>query len=145
MTGEATTVTVEESGPGMLAEIVKAGRHVLSADEPFAAGGTDTGPSPYEYLLGALGACTAMTLRLYLKRRGWPVGRISVWLSHERVHAEDCAECEEKDAKLDRIQRVIRFEGDLDEEQRQKLLDIANKCPVHRTLTSQIRVVTKVD
>ncbi len=142
MAGEATTVTVEESGPGMLAEIVKAGRHVLSADEPFAAGGTDTGPSPYEYLLGALGACTAMTLRLYLKRKGWPVGRISVHLSHDRVHAEDCAECEAKDTKLDRIQRVISFEGDLDDEQRQRLLDIANKCPVHRTLTSEIIVVT---
>lgn len=144
MSGE-TTVTVEESGPGMLAGIVRAGRHVLSTDEPFAAGGTDTGPSPYEYLLGALGACTAMTLRMYLKRKGWPVGRISVHLSHDRVHVEDCADCEDKDIKLDRIRRVIRFEGELDETQRQRLLEIANKCPVHRTLTSEIRVETALD
>lgn len=145
MSGEATIVTVEESGPGMLAEIVKAGRHVLSADEPFAAGGTDTGPSPYEYLLGALGACTVMTLRMYLKRKSWPVGRISARLSHDRVHAEDCADCEGKDVKLDRIRRVISFEGDLDDEQRSRLLEIANKCPVHRTLTSEIRIITTLD
>jgi len=140
-----TSVTVEEAGPGQFAEIVKAGRHVLSADEPLAAGGTDTGPGPYEYLTAALGACTAMTLRMYVKRKGWSVGRISVVVTHDHAHAEDCAHCDEKDIKLDRITRTIRIEADLDDERRQRLLDIANKCPVHRTLTSKIAVETRLD
>jgi putative redox protein len=141
----ATSVVVEESGPGQFADIVRAGRHVLSADEPFAAGGTDTGPSPYEYLLAGLGTCTTMTLRMYVKKKGWSVGRISVLVTHDRVHAQDCADCDESDVKLDRITRSIRVEADLDDERRQKLLEIANKCPVHRTLTSKITIDTKLD
>ena len=141
----ATSVVVEESGPGQFADIVRAGRHVLSADEPFAAGGTDTGPSPYEYLLAGLGTCTTMTLRMYVKKKGWSVGRISVLVTHDRVHAQDCADCDENDIKLDRITRSIRVEADLDDERRQKLLEIANKCPVHRTLTSKITIDTKLD
>ncbi len=140
-----TSVVVEESGPGQFADIVRAGRHVLSADEPFSAGGTDTGPSPYEYLLAGLGTCTTMTLRMYVKRKGWAVGRISVLVTHDRVHAQDCADCDEKDARLDRITRSIRIEADLDDERRQKLLEIANKCPVHRTLTSKITIETRLD
>jgi putative redox protein len=143
--GPATVVTVQESGPGMLAEIVRARTHVLSADEPFAAGGTDTCPNPYEYLLGALGACTTMTLRMNIKRKGWPVGRIAVELAHARIYAADCADCETREGKIDRITRTIRFDGDLDDEQRRRLLEIANKCPVHRTLTSEIRIATTLD
>lgn len=141
----ATSVVVEESGPGQFAGIVRAGRHVLPADEPFAAGGTDSGPSPYEYLLAGLGTCTTMTLRMYVKKKGWAVGRISVLVSHDRVHAEDCVNCDEKDVKLDRITRTIRVEADLDDERRQRLLEIANKCPVHRTLTSKIIIDTRLD
>jgi putative redox protein len=140
-----TIVTVEEAGPGQFAEIVRAGRHVLSADEPFSAGGTDSGPNPYEYLLGALGTCTTMTLRMYIKRKNWPVGRIVVRLEHDHIYAQDCADCEQKDAKLNQIKRVIRFEGDLDDERRQRLLEIANKCPVHQTLTSKIEIATSLD
>jgi len=140
-----TSVTVEEAGPGQFAGIVKAGRHVLSVDEPFSAEGTDTGPGPYEYLVAALAACTTMTLRMYVKRKGWAVGRISCVVTHDHVHAEDCADCESKDVKLDRITRTIRVEADLDDERRQRLLDIANKCPVHRTLTSKITVETRLD
>ena len=140
-----TSVVVEEAGPGQFADIVRAGRHVLTADEPFSAGGTDTGPSPYEYLLAGLGTCTTMTLRMYVKKKGWSVGRISVLVTHDRVHAQDCADCDEKDARLDRITRSIRIEADLDDERRQKLLEIANKCPVHRTLTSKITIETRLD
>ncbi len=141
----ATVVTVSEAGPGQFAEVVRAGRHVLSADEPFAAGGTDTGPGPYEYLVAALGTCTTMTLRMYVKRKNWPVGRITVKVAHDRIHAEDCGDCETKDTRLDRMTRTIRFEGDLDDDQRRKLLEIADKCPVHRTLTSEIRIVTALE
>jgi putative redox protein len=140
-----TSVTVEEAGPGQFAGIIKAGRHVLSADEPFSAGGTDTGPGPYEYLVAALGACTTMTLRMYVKRKGWAAGRISCVVTHDHVHAEDCVDWEKKDVTLDRITRTIRIEADLDDERRQRLLDIANKCPVHRTLTSKISVETTLD
>lgn len=139
-----TTVTVQEAEDGVFAQAVRAGRHVLSADEPFAVGGTDIGPGPYEYLLAALGACTSMTLRMYARRKEWGVGRITVDLAHDRVHAEDCAECGERD-KLDRIKRVIRIEGDLDDEKRQRLLEIADKCPVHRTLTSKIHIETALE
>ena len=140
-----TTVTVQEAEDGVFAQAVRAGRHVLTADEPFAVGGTDTGPGPYEYLLGALGACTSMTLRMYARRKGWGVGRITVDLAHDRVHAEDCADCESPAAMLDRIKRVIRFEGELDDDKRQRLLEIAEKCPVHRTLSSKIRIETALD
>ncbi len=140
-----TTVTVSESGPGVFAEIVRVRTHVLSADEPTAEGGTDSGPNPYEYLLGGLGACTTMTLRMYIKRKNWNVGRITVDLEHDKIYVSDCIACEGKDTKLDHIKRTIRIEGDLDDEKRQKLLEIANKCPVHRTLTSEIRIKTTLD
>jgi putative redox protein len=140
-----TSVIVQEAEDGVFAQAVRAGRHVLSADEPFAAGGTDIGPGPYEYLLAALGACTSMTLRMYARHKGWGVGRITVDLAHNRVYAEDCAECEKNDTKLDRIKRMIRIEGDLDDDKRRRLLEIADKCPVHRTLTSKIQIETSLD
>ena len=110
--------------------------------EPVAAGGLDTGLSPYDLLLAALGACTAMTLRLYADLKQFPLERVSVELEHAKIHAQDCADCETREGKIDRIVRVIRLEGTLDAAQRAKLLEIANKCPVHRTLHSEVQVQT---
>ena len=134
-------VIVEEAGRGKYANLVRVGRHLLHADEPLEAGGTDTGPSPYGYLTAALGACTSMTLRMYADRKEWPLDHVAVTLRHEKKHAEDCEECKDK---LDHIYRTIRVEGDLDDAQRARLLEIADKCPVHRTLTSRIVIDTKL-
>ena len=112
------------------------------ADEPIAAGGDDTGPGPYDFVLAGLGACTSMTMRMYADRKSLPLERVTVTLKHSKIHAEDCAECETKVGMLDQIERVISIEGALDAEQRKKLMEIADKCPVHRTLTSEIRIVT---
>jgi putative redox protein len=138
------TVVVAETGEGTFAQYLLDGRHVLHADEPHTVGGGDTGPSPYELLLMSLGACTAMTLRLYARRKQWPLARIVVRLAHGRIHAEDCAECETKQGFLDRIERTIELEGPLDAEQRARLLAIAEMCPVHRTLASEIVVATQL-
>jgi putative redox protein len=137
-------VKVIESGEGKLTELLLDGRHQLFADEPTAAGGSDRGPGPYELLLMALGACTTMTLRLYADRKRWPLTRVSVQLRHARIHAEDCADCETKQGMIDRIERVISLEGALDDAQRQRLLEIADMCPVHRTLTSEIKIETRL-
>ena len=134
-------VVVTETGDGTLAQRVVAGPHVLSADEPSAAG-DDTGPSPYDLLLAALGACTSMTVRMYADRRRWPLRSATVTLRHDRIHAEDCENCETGAGLLDRITREVRLEGDLDDAQRAKLMDIADKCPVHRTLHSEVVVDT---
>jgi putative redox protein len=115
----------------------------MLADEPVAAGGEDSGPGPYDFVLAGLGACTSMTMRLYAERKSLPLERVTVTLGHSRIHAEDCAECETKAGMLDQIDRVIGMEGALDAEQRQRLMEIADKCPVHRTLTSEIRIVTR--
>ena len=131
-------VIVEDAGSGDFAEIVRSGRHVLPADEPVAVGGTDTGPGPYQYLLAALGACTAMTLRMYARQKKWPLEKVTVRLAHQKIHAADCATCETKEGKVDHIQRTVALEGPLDTAQRQRLLEIADRCPVHRTLTSEI-------
>ncbi len=136
-------VIVEDRNIGPFAETVRVGTHVLSADEPVASGGTNTGPGPYDYVLAGLGACTAMTLRMYARQKNWPLQNVRVWLKHDKIHAQDCVECETREGKIDRIDREIVLEGKLDEAQRQKLLEIADKCPVHRTLTSEIRIVTK--
>ncbi|MHC4547785.1 MAG: OsmC family protein [Planctomycetota bacterium] len=117
-------------------------RHRLLADEPEALGGADLGPSPYEWLLGALGACTSMTLRMYADRKGWPLQGVEVRLTHDRIHAKDCTDCETKEGQLDEIRRQVRLEGDLDAAQRKRLLEIAERCPVHRTLTSEIKIRT---
>lgn len=119
---------------------IKAGKHLFLADEPESAGGNDLGPSPYHLLSSALGACTGITLRMYANRKKWPLKEIKVHLEHDKIHAEDCAHCEDKTKKIDQIVRVIELEGELDEKQRQRLLEIANKCPVHKTLHSDIHV-----
>jgi putative redox protein len=137
-------VRVVEAGQGQFAQEIYAGRHRLRADEPLASGGTDSGPNPYELLLSALGACTAMTVRMYANHKQLPLTRVSVDLKHDKVHARDCEECEIRNAKIDRIDRVLTLEGDLDEAQRAKLIEIANKCPVHRTLRSEIWIETQV-
>jgi uncharacterized OsmC-like protein/fermentation-respiration switch protein FrsA (DUF1100 family) len=136
-------VVVQETRQSKLQQTVSVGPHRSLADEPVAAGGEDTGPGPYDYLLAGLGACTSMTMRLYADRKSLPLERVTVTLNHDKIHAEDCAECETKSGMLDQIDRVIRMEGALDAEQRKKLMEIADKCPVHRTLTSEIRIVTK--
>jgi uncharacterized OsmC-like protein/pimeloyl-ACP methyl ester carboxylesterase len=135
-------VVVRETGNGKFQQTVSVGPHQLVADEPIAAGGDDSGPGPYDYLLAGLGACTSMTMRMYADRKSLPLERVTVTLNHSKVHAADCAECETKVGMLDRIERVISIEGALDAEQRKKLMEIADKCPVHRTLTSEIRIVT---
>ena len=137
-------VIVEDSDAGPLAETIRSGVHVLRADEPVANGGNDTGPSPYDYLLAALGSCTAMTLRLYARMKKLPLQKVTVRLKHEKIHATDCAECETKEGKIDRIERLIELEGPLSDEQRQRLLEIANRCPVHRTLSSEISIPTRL-
>lgn len=135
---------VVRGGAVGLVQRIEAGKHVLTADEPVDQGGGDTGPGPYDLLLSALGACTSMTLTLYARRKGWPLEGVRVRLRHEKIHAKDCAECETKVGKIDRIERSIELEGSLDAEQRIKLLEIANKCPVHRTLESEIRIETRL-
>jgi putative redox protein len=130
-------VVVSESGNGPYAQFVTAGRHVMGADEPEQYGGHDTGPSPYEYLLAGLGACTAMTVRMYAGRHAWPLERISVGLRHDVVPGPDASE------KIDRFARVITLTGPLSDEQRQRLLEIAEKCPVSRTLRRPSLVVTE--
>ena len=119
---------------------IAAGRHALVADEPVAAGGTDAGPDPYALLLAALGACTAMTLRMYADRKKWPLGEVTVELSHAREYAADCVGCEDPAAKADVITRTIRFTGPLDAAQVARLGEIARRCPVHKTLTAGVRV-----
>jgi putative redox protein len=138
---EVTQVTVSSEN-GLAQEIVSR-THRLRADEP-APFGTDTGPSPYELLLGSLGACTSMTLRLYAERKGIDLRRITVRLQHYRIHAEDCRDCETKSGFLDRIDREIELTGSLDEAQRLRLLEIAERCPVHRTLKSEINIQTSM-
>lgn len=130
-------VIVTESGNGPYAQFVTAGRHVMGADEPERFGGHDTGPSPYEYLLAGLGACTAMTVRMYAARHAWKLDRVSVELRHDKVALEGAA------SKTDRFERVIHLEGDLADEQRAKLLDVAERCPVSQTLTRPSVIVTR--
>ncbi|EAQ34392.1 OsmC-like protein [Nitrobacter sp. Nb-311A] len=140
----ARDVVVQETRHNKFQQTVTVGPHRLLADEPIPVGGDDTGPGPYDLLLAALGACTSMTLRLYAERKALPLDRATVRLRHRKVHAKDCAECETKTGMLDLIEREIAMEGTLDPEQRQKLMDIADKCPVHRTLTSEVRIRTRM-
>jgi uncharacterized OsmC-like protein/fermentation-respiration switch protein FrsA (DUF1100 family) len=135
-------VVVRETRNGKFQQTVTVGPHQLLADEPLSSGGDDTGLAPYDFLLAALGACTSMTMRLYAERKALPLERTTVTLRHSKIHAEDCAECETKAGMLDQIERVITMEGALDVEQRKRLMEIADKCPVHRTLTSEVRILT---
>lgn len=135
-------VIVAEAGTGKYEQTISAGRHRLRADEPVAAGGTDNGPSPYDLLLAGLGACTSMTIRMYAAQKQWPLAGVTVKLTHAKVHADDCAHCETKTGQIDRIEREITVEGELDAAQRERLLEIANKCPVHRTLSSEVWIPT---
>lgn len=139
-----TVVTVEESGDGKFTQALTSGPHQLIADEPEDVGGDNSGPGPYEYVLMGLGACTSMTIRMYADRKKIPLERTRVILSHRKVHAQDCEDCESKEGKIDEIVREVTLEGELTGEQREKLLDIANRCPVHRTLTSEIVVRTRL-
>lgn len=136
-------VIVQGDADGFAQEII-AGAHRLVSDEPAAAGGTDTGPTPYDLLLAALGSCTSMTVAMYARRKAWALERVAVRLRHSRVHAKDCADCETHEAKLTVIERDLELHGTLDEAQRERLLAIANRCPVHLTLTSKIDIRTRL-
>jgi uncharacterized OsmC-like protein len=136
------TVVVRETGRGQFQQEVISGPHRFLADEPNNRGGLDSGPGPYELLLSALGACTTMTLRLYADRYQFPLKRSQIRLQHKRIYAIDCAECETKSGMIDRIDCVITLEGDLTDEQRGRLMEIADKCPVHRTLKSEVDIET---
>ena len=139
---ETGTVLVRETGGGKFQQEILSGPHRFLADEPVKVGGLDSGPGPYDLLLAGLGACTSMTLRLYADHKKLPLERVSVRLVHNRIHAEDCLNCETKEGMVDRIDRNITMEGPLDAEQRKRLLEIADKCPVHRTLESEIEIRT---
>src|SRR5262249_10509719 len=143
-TGEGPrTVTVHGSAAGF-AQQISVGRHQLAGDEPTSLGGTDVGPNPYELLLAALGCCTSMTVAMYARRKQWPLEAVTVRLRHSKIHAADCESCETKEGLLDFIERDVELAGSLSDEQRARLLEIANKCPVHRTLTSEIHIQTRM-
>ena len=141
--GPAGKVVVEDTGRGAFQQVVTAGRHRFLADEPSEVGGLDSGPGPYDLLLAGLGTCTSMTLRMYAARKKLPLERVRVTLEHRRAHAEDCADCDEKDRKIEVISREIALEGALSDAERARLMEIADKCPVHRTLMSHPRIETK--
>jgi putative redox protein len=132
-------ITARTGRGGFVTEL-QVNRHSLIADEPAAVGGTDQGPTPFDLLVAALGACTSMTLRMYADRKGWPLEAATVRLKHRKIHAADCESCEIEEGMLDRIEREIEIEGPLEEEQKQRLLQIADRCPVHKTLTSEVEV-----
>jgi putative redox protein len=140
---EPREVVVDGSAKGF-AQNIGLGDHRLVADEPTAVGGTGTGPGPYDLLLAALGSCTSMTVGLYARGKQWPLEAVRVRLRHSKIHAADCQDCETKVGMIDQIERDIELVGSLDGEQRARLLDIANKCPVHRTLTSEIAIRTRL-
>ncbi|HZP12716.1 MAG TPA: OsmC family protein [Nevskiaceae bacterium] len=140
---EQSEAVVHGSSRGFL-QSVRVADHNFVADEPVSSGGGDAGPNPYDLLISALGACTSMTVSMYARKKGWPLDAVTVRLHHTKVCANDCADCETKDGMIDRIHRAIELHGDLNEEQRTRLLAIANKCPVHRTLTSEIDIRTRL-
>jgi putative redox protein len=133
------------SSVGYLKQEISVGKHRLIADEPREGGGTDEGPGPYELLLAALGSCTAMTLQMYARRKEWPLERVEVSLTHNRIHAADCDDCQGKDGKISRIELYISLTGDLTDGQKGRLLEIAQLCPVHKTLTSEISIKDFLD
>lgn len=139
-----TKVTVQYLTDYNYSQLVTTDGHSFVVDEPASDGGNGLGPSPYEMLLGALGSCTAMTLLMYARRKGWDLTECSVSLSHEREYAEDCANPEEGTRRVDVIKRDISLHGHLDEEQRTRLLEIAGKCPVHKTLMNEPQVIDSI-
>jgi putative redox protein len=134
-------VTTSTEHAGFFTELFAKG-HAMIADEPLQYGGTDRGPTPYDYLLAALGACTSMTLQMYARRKKLPLDKAVVRLTHKKIHAQDCGHCEATDGKIDRMEREIELIGELDEAQRQRLLEIAERCPVHKTLHSEVDIVS---
>ncbi len=142
--GPRDTVVVE-TGPGKFRQAIQTSGHLLTADEPKDQGGGGAGPDPYDLLLSALGACTAMTIRMYADFKKLPLERVAVKLSHEKIHARDCRDCETETGMVDEIRREIEILGDdLTAENRQSILAIADKCPVHRTLTSEVKIRTSL-
>ena len=139
MTSSKVARVVATTGEGLRTE-VEADGHNLVVDEPQSLGGTGAGLTPYDHLLAALGGCTAMTLRMYADRKGWPLETVTVRLSQDRVHATDCEECETEEGRIDWIEREIELAGPLNDEQRRRLLEVADMCPVHRTLNSEVVV-----
>ncbi len=135
------TVRVEETGRSAFENRVAVGRHAFLADEPEDVGGGDTGPGPYDLLAAALGSCTSMTVRMYAARKNWPLQHVSVDVRHGKIHAADCDTCETKEGKVDQLLVSLRMDGPLDSEQRARLLEIAHKCPVHRTLMSEVKIL----
>ena len=140
MTNNNTPDIVVRGDADSFKQEIIAGKHRLVADEPVSAGGGDAGPDPYEYLLASLGVCTSMTVGLYARRKQFPLENIKVSLWHSRIHATDCEECETREGMVDRIDVEVELTGALSAEQHAKLMDIAAKCPVHRTLTSEINI-----
>jgi putative redox protein len=138
------TVVRTNTALGKFGQDVVTGNHKLVGDEPVASGGNDAGPSPYDYLLTALGTCTSMTVKMYADLKKIPLEQVVVTLNYDKVHAQDCENCENDTALMDHIDRKIELLGNLTDEQRDKLLTIANKCPVHRTLTSKILITTEL-
>ena len=136
-------MTVTEAGSGTYTQEIAVGHHHLVADEPRPIG-DDAGPTPYDLVLAGLGACTSMTVRMYANRKGWQLERVRVTLRHSRIHAEDCADCETRIGWIDHIDRDLELTGDLDDTQRQRLLLIAERCPVHKTLTSEVDIATSL-
>lgn len=143
----------DQSGPTVLAQghrddgllvTLEAAGHALKSDEPLGHGGENQGPSPYDYLSAALASCTIMTLHMYARHKGWPLEAVRAEISHGKIHARDCEKCESKKGKVDRFDRVLEFEGDLDDDQRKRLLEIADRCPVHRTLNEEVEIRTRL-
>ena len=141
MAQERTVVRVSSTKEGRYAQRIEARDHELTADEP-APSGRDLGPTPYELLVAALGACTSMTIRMYADRKGFALDDVAVHLTYERVHVEDCEGCEDGRHRVHRFERTITLTGDLSDEERGRLLEIAERCPVHRTLTEQKQIVS---
>ncbi len=143
---EEGVISVSETGTGKFQQRVRVGAHELLADEPLSVGGADTGPTPYDFLAIGLGACTSMTMRMYAERKKIPLDHVEVLVSHEKRHADDCADCDEKNsARIDHFDRILRISGNLTDEQRETLISIADRCPVHRTLEAGARITTKAD
>jgi len=138
-----TRAVLVDGGQVNYVQNISVGQHLFQADEPVEAGGLDSGPDPYELLLTSLGACISITLRMYADRKHWPLASVHVRLTYARVHAEDCAACDGETRLIDAIDAEVLVVGDLSEEQRRRLMEIAERCPVHRTLTSSIQIRTR--